>query len=84
MTEEGTVLVIEQPEGQTCAAIGGIMALRMSLKDVAGCVVGGRVRDVAELEKCGLPVSRTFPNFRTTGSQWTTWTAQELSNLRLI
>jgi hypothetical protein len=64
MTEEGTVLVIEQPEGQKCAAIGGIMALRMSVRGVAGCVVGGRVRDIDELEKSGLPVSCSFPKFR--------------------
>lgn len=62
MTEEGTVLVIEQPEGQTCASIGGIMGLRMAKRGVAGCVVGGRVRDIQELEKTELPVSRAFSN----------------------
>lgn len=57
MTEEGTVMVIEQPEGQSCAAIGGIMALRMKVRGVSACLVGGRVRDIDELEKTELPVS---------------------------
>jgi regulator of RNase E activity RraA len=57
MADEGTVLVIEQPSGQTCAAIGGIMATRMKVRGVEACVVGGRVRDLTELRKSGLPVS---------------------------
>ena len=36
-TEPGTVLVIEQPEGQTNAAIGGIMAMRMQMRGLVGC-----------------------------------------------
>ncbi|KAF7507738.1 hypothetical protein GJ744_010167 [Endocarpon pusillum] len=56
LTDEGTVMVIEQPEGQSCAAIGGIMALRMKTRGAKGCVVGGRVRDLEELNNCGLPV----------------------------
>ena len=57
MADEGTVVVIEQPTGQTCAAIGGIMATRMKVRGVEACLVGGRVRDLAELGKSGLPVS---------------------------
>jgi regulator of RNase E activity RraA len=57
LTNPGTVLVIEQPQGQSCAAIGGIMALRMKTKGLMGCVVDGRVRDLEELKSCGLPVS---------------------------
>lgn len=56
-TDEDTVLVIEQPSHQICAAIGGIMASRMKVRGVRGCVVGGRVRDLAELKSSGLPVS---------------------------
>lgn len=56
-TEEDTVLVIEQPPHQICAAIGGIMASRMKFRGVRACVVGGRVRDLAELKSSGLPVS---------------------------
>jgi regulator of RNase E activity RraA len=57
MVDEGTVVIIEQPAGQTCAAIGGIMAARMKVRGVEACVVGGRVRDLAELRRSGLPVS---------------------------
>jgi Aldolase/RraA len=60
-TEPGTVLVIEQPEGQTNAAIGGIMAMRMQMRGLVGCVVGGRARDLEELEDVGLPVSLPSP-----------------------
>ena len=57
MTEADTVMVIEQPEGQSCAAIGGIMANKMKVNGVLACVVGGRVRDIEELKASGLPVS---------------------------
>lgn len=57
LTDQGTVVVIEQPEGHLCAAIGGIMALRMKIRGAKGCVVGGRIRDLEELTSCGLPVS---------------------------
>ena len=57
MTEPGSIVVIDQPEGQKCAAVGGIMAQRMKIRGVAGCVVGGRVRDMAELKESQLPVS---------------------------
>jgi len=57
MADKGTVVVIEQPSGQTCAALGGIMATRMKVRGVEACIVGGRVRDLAELRKSGLPVS---------------------------
>lgn len=71
MADEGTVVVIEQPYGQTCAALGGIMATRMKVRGVEACIVGGRVRDLAELRKSGLPVSDkqtncTFHFFRVT------------------
>lgn len=56
LTEPGSVVVIEQPEGQSCAAVGGIMAQRMKVRGAAGCVVGGRVRDLAELRSSQLPV----------------------------
>ena len=56
VTEAGSVVVIDQPEGQYCAAVGGIMAQRMKVRGVAGCVVGGRVRDLTELRNSQLPV----------------------------
>lgn len=55
-TEPDTILVIEQPEHQTCAAVGGIMASRMRVRGLQGCIVGGRIRDLAELKKTDLPV----------------------------
>ena len=57
LTEPGSVVVIDQPAGQYCAAVGGIMAQRMKARGVAGCIVGGRVRDLAELGDSHLPVS---------------------------
>jgi hypothetical protein len=57
LVDESTVVVIEQPPGQTCAALGGIMATRMKARGVEACIVGGRVRDLTELRKSGLPVS---------------------------
>ncbi|KIX04075.1 uncharacterized protein Z518_07628 [Rhinocladiella mackenziei CBS 650.93] len=56
LTEPDTIVVIDQPEGQKCAAVGGIMAQRMKVRGVAGCVVGGRVRDVTELRNSQLPI----------------------------
>ena len=32
------------------------MAQKMKLREVAGCVVGGRIRDLAELKASGLTV----------------------------
>ena len=68
MTEADSILVIEQPEDQTCAAIGGIMATRMKIRGVMGCVVSGRVRDLAELANSGLPVG--FPTFSFPGLRY--------------
>ncbi len=56
LTEPGSIVVIDQPEGQKCAAVGGIMAQRMKKRGVAGCIIGGRVRDMAELKSSQLPV----------------------------
>lgn len=56
--EPGTVAVIEQPAGQYCAVLGGIMAVRMKTLGVQGAVVNGRVRDLAEINACQLPVCR--------------------------
>ena len=49
--------MIEQPEGQHCAVLGGIMAVRMKLLGVKGALVNGRVRDLSEIKECQLPVS---------------------------
>ncbi|KAL1959311.1 hypothetical protein VTO42DRAFT_2498 [Malbranchea cinnamomea] len=51
-----TVVLIDQPAGQRCATLGGIMAARMKVLGVRGVVVNGRVRDLAELQASGLQV----------------------------
>ncbi|EAW10535.1 RraA family protein [Aspergillus clavatus NRRL 1] len=54
--EPGTIAVIEQPAGQHCAVLGGIMAVRMKHLGVRGVLVNGRVRDLAEINSCRIPV----------------------------
>ena len=56
MTQLGTIVVIQQPEGQKCAVVGGIMALRMSKLGAKAVVVSGRVRDIDELQAVGMPI----------------------------
>lgn len=48
--------MVEQPEGQFCAVVGGIMAVRMNALGVKGVLVNGRIRDVEEMRGCGIPV----------------------------
>lgn len=60
MTESNTIMVIEQPQGQSCAAIGGIMAQKMKVNGVSACIIDGRVRDIEELKASGLPVSMSI------------------------
>lgn len=48
--------ILDQPHGQFCAVLGGIMAVRMSYLGVKGTVVNGRVRDLGELRESKLPV----------------------------
>jgi regulator of RNase E activity RraA len=57
LTQPETIVVMSQPEGQKCAVLGGILALRMKVLNAKGVVVSGRVRDVVELGETGLPVS---------------------------
>lgn len=52
----GSIIVIEQPGDQYCAVTGGIMATRMKVLGLKGAVVGGRIRDLRELQATGLPV----------------------------
>ncbi|CAG8946781.1 unnamed protein product [Penicillium salamii] len=52
----GSIVVIEQPQGQYCAVTGGIMATRMKAVGIKATVVGGRVRDLRELKATGLPI----------------------------
>ncbi|RDL39463.1 uncharacterized protein BP5553_03803 [Venustampulla echinocandica] len=56
LTEPETIVVLSQPDGQRCAVLGGIMALRMKVLNAKGIVVNGRVRDMTELQSTGLPI----------------------------
>lgn len=56
-TQPDTIVLVDQPEGQRCAALGGIMASRMKMIGAKAVLVNGRIRDLAELRSCGLPVS---------------------------
>jgi regulator of RNase E activity RraA len=55
-TEKDTIVVISQPAGQACAAVGGIMAARMKHLGAQGVVVDGRVRDIVALNETQLPI----------------------------
>lgn len=57
LTRPETIVVISQPAGQKCAALGGIMAQRISVLQGRGVIVNGRVRDIEELKESGLLVS---------------------------
>jgi regulator of RNase E activity RraA len=52
--------VLSQPPGQSCAVVGGIMAIRMAKIGVKAVVVDGRVRDLGALAGCGVPVCNTL------------------------
>ncbi|KAJ5089648.1 hypothetical protein N7532_008332 [Penicillium argentinense] len=52
----GSIIVIEQPVDQYCAVTGGIMATRMKVLGIKAAVVGGRIRDLRELQATELPI----------------------------
>ncbi|KAI9049066.1 hypothetical protein LZ554_006914 [Drepanopeziza brunnea f. sp. 'monogermtubi'] len=56
LTKPDTIVVMQQPQGQKCAILGGIMALRMEVLNAKGIVVNGRVRDIEELGTTALPI----------------------------
>ncbi|KAJ5665848.1 uncharacterized protein N7477_008296 [Penicillium maclennaniae] len=55
-SKAGSIIVIEQPDDQYCAVTGGIMATRMKVLGIKAAIVGGRVRDLRELQATGLPI----------------------------
>ncbi|KAI9659765.1 MAG: hypothetical protein M1831_003663 [Alyxoria varia] len=55
-TAPETFVVMRQPEGQSCAVLGGIMAQRMKKCGAKGILVGGRVRDLSELKVMHIPI----------------------------
>ena len=56
LAQPDTFVVMSQPKGQVCAALGGIMALRMKKRGAKGILVGGRVRDLSEVKAKHIPV----------------------------
>ncbi|GKT86234.1 dlpA domain-containing protein [Colletotrichum tofieldiae] len=56
VTQPGTIVIIRQPDGQKNAVCGGIMAVRMKVRQAKAVVVVGRARDLGELASTGLPV----------------------------
>ncbi|KKK14158.1 hypothetical protein P175DRAFT_0518618 [Aspergillus ochraceoroseus IBT 24754] len=54
--EPGTIVLVDQPRGQHCAVVGGIMGMRMKALGVRGVLVNGRIRDLTELHQAELPV----------------------------
>ena len=42
----GSVVLIQQPQGQSCALIGDLIAARLKLRGSLGVVAAGRIRDI--------------------------------------
>ncbi|KAI7463359.1 hypothetical protein KC351_g15907 [Hortaea werneckii] len=47
----GTIVLLQQPQGQICAVCGDILATRLKVRGVKGIVADGRVRDVVALSE---------------------------------
>lgn len=56
-----SVYVMQLEDGANIAGMGGLMGTAMSVRGFAGAVIGGGVRDVAQLTKIGFPVYSTGP-----------------------
>lgn len=56
LIEADTVVVIQQPEGQKCAVLGGIHAINIDSRGAEGVVVSGRIRDMGEIRRLKTPV----------------------------
>ncbi|QDS74695.1 hypothetical protein FKW77_000411 [Venturia effusa] len=56
LTTPDTIFIISQPQGQSCAVVGGIMAQRMVKLGAKGIVVDGRVRDLDTLRGLNVPI----------------------------
>ncbi|KAE8451519.1 hypothetical protein EG329_003592 [Mollisiaceae sp. DMI_Dod_QoI] len=46
LTEPNTIVVITQPEGQKCAVLGGIMALRMKVLNAQGVIIWAKATSI--------------------------------------
>ena len=57
--EKDSVYVMSVEDGDNIAGMGGLMGTAMSVRDFAGAVIDGGVRDVAYLRKIRFPVYAT-------------------------
>jgi regulator of RNase E activity RraA len=55
ITEPNLIVVIQSPVSYA-AAVGGLIGLRLQHRQTRGVVVGGRVRDMEELQHLSIPV----------------------------
>ncbi|MCJ1414259.1 hypothetical protein MMC32_000585 [Xylographa parallela] len=56
LIQPNMIVVVQQPEGQKCAVVGGIHALNIERKGAKGILVSGRIRDIEELRKLKCPI----------------------------
>ncbi len=68
--KSGEVGVIVMEDGLDVAAIGGLMGTAAKARDMAGIVIDGGVRDVAELRALRLPVYSSSITPATAVSRW--------------
>ncbi|RMY38887.1 hypothetical protein D0866_02297 [Hortaea werneckii] len=71
----GTIVLLQQPQGQICAVCGDILATRLKVRGVKGIVADGRVRDIVALsELCQPSRSPTGPASSSEGREgFTVW-----------
>ena len=60
--QPGDVIVIEQRTGLDAGSWGGILSLAAKLREVAGVVVDGPVRDIDQAIDIGLPIFASWLN----------------------
>ncbi len=56
IAQPGDIVVVEASQITNASTLGGLQALRAHARGIAGLVVNGLIRDVAEIAKLGLPV----------------------------
>ena len=56
IAQPGDIIVIEASQITNASTLGGLQALRASVRGIAGLVVNGYIRDAREIAKLGLPV----------------------------
>ncbi|OLN85204.1 4-hydroxy-4-methyl-2-oxoglutarate aldolase [Colletotrichum chlorophyti] len=81
LTQPGTVVIIRQPDGQKNAVCGGIMAVRMKVRQAKAVVVVGRARDLIELTSTGLPIWTRGLSTVGAGAESTPWAVQVPINI---